>query len=200
MRGGLAAAALAAALAACAEKPPPPQQALFVVLPNPDGSAGAITIEDPQNPVLLDKPYAAGEVRGGRAAAVAIDEAKVQQTFGAALAARPIMPVHFTLYFVSNSDTLKPESEAQYTAVFADLKQRAAYRIEVIGHTDTLGDKTYNQALSLKRAEAIKARLVSDGIDGDSISTAGRGPLDLAVKTADQVSEVRNRRVEITVR
>ena len=95
----------------------------------------------------------------------------------AALAARPILPTHFTLYFVSNTDSLKPESRDQYTAVFADLKRRAAYRVEVIGHTDTLGDKDYNQALSLKRAEAIKARLVHDGLDAASISTAGRGPI-----------------------
>jgi outer membrane protein OmpA-like peptidoglycan-associated protein len=187
---------LGLALAGCAAK----QQALFVVLPNADGGAGAITIEDPQNPVLLDKPYAAGELRGGHAAPVAMDEAKVQQTFGTALAARPILPAHFTLYFVSNSDTLKPESVAQYAAVFADLKRRPVYQVEVVGHTDTLGERRYNQNLSLERAESIKAKLVHDGLDGGAISTAGRGPLDLAVPTADQVSEVRNRRVEITVR
>jgi len=186
-------------LAACAQKPPP-QQALFVVLPNPDGSSGAVTILDPQNPVLLDKPYAAGEVRGGHAAAVAMTETQVQQAFGPALAARPILPAHFRLYFLSNSDRLKPDSAAEYAAVFADLKQRPVYEVEVIGHTDTLGDKEFNQALSLKRAEAIKARLVHDGLNGASITTAGRGPLDLAVPTADQVSEARNRRVEITVR
>ncbi len=42
------------------------RQSLFVVLPNPDGSSGAVTIEDGQKSVVLDQPYAAGEVRGGR--------------------------------------------------------------------------------------------------------------------------------------
>jgi outer membrane protein OmpA-like peptidoglycan-associated protein len=46
----------------------------------------------------------------------------------------------------------------------------------------------------------IRARLVHDGISTGSISVAGRGQLDLAVKTADQVAEPKNRRVEITVR
>jgi outer membrane protein OmpA-like peptidoglycan-associated protein len=192
----LAALSLAALLAGCAAR----QDALFVVLPNPDGSAGAVTIQDPKGPVLLDKPYAAGEMRGGRAAAVPVTADQVQQVFGAALAARPILPAHFRLYFISDSELLTKESLAAYQAVFGDLKQRKAYQVEVVGHTDTLGDKTYNQALSLKRAIAIKDRLVHDGLDSGSISTAGRGPLDLAVPTADQVSEPRNRRVEITVR
>jgi outer membrane protein OmpA-like peptidoglycan-associated protein len=194
----LATLLLAASLAGCST--PPAQQALFVVLPNPDGTSGAVTILDPDHPVLLDKPYAAGEVRAGHAAPVAVTDAQVTATFGPALAARPILPAHFRLYFVSNTDTLKHESEADYASVFADLKRRPVYQVEVIGHTDTLGDKTYNQALSLKRAEAIKARLVHDGLVADAIVTAGRGPLDPAIPTADQVSELRNRRVEITVR
>ncbi len=52
----------------------------------------------------------------------------------------------------------------------------------------------------MSRAEMIRDRLVHDGISPKSISVAGRGQLDLAVKTADQVAEPKNRRVEITVR
>jgi OOP family OmpA-OmpF porin len=52
----------------------------------------------------------------------------------------------------------------------------------------------------MSRAEMIRDRLVHDGINPKSISVAGRGSLDQAVKTADQVTEPRNRRVEITVR
>jgi outer membrane protein OmpA-like peptidoglycan-associated protein len=187
---------VAAALAACTSA----RQDLFVVLPNPDGSAGAITVQDGKNSVLLDKPYAAGEVRGGTAAPVSVDASQVQQIFGPAIAARPVLPAHFRLYFISDSDNLTPASQAQYQAVFADIKRRGVYEVEVIGHTDTLGDKTYNQQLSLRRAKALRDQLVKDGLTGTSISVAGRGQLDPAVKTADQVSEPRNRRVEITVR
>ena len=70
----------------------------------------------------------------------------------------------------------------------------------MIGHTDTLGTQEHNQQLSMSRAEMIRDRLVHDGLSPKSISVAGRGKLDLAVKTADQVAEPRNRRVEITVR
>lgn len=192
----LAAVLAAAALAACSA---PQRQELFVVLPNPDGSAGSVTVESGSSSVVLDKPYAASEVRGGAAAPIAVDAAQVQQVFGQTIAARPILPAHFRLYFISDSDVLTPASQIQYRDVFEDIKRRPVYQVTVIGHTDTLGDKTYNQQLSLNRAKAIREQLVKDGLTGQSISVAGRGELDLAVKTADQVSEPRNRRVEITV-
>jgi len=182
-------------LASCSSR-----QSLFVVLPNPDGSSGAVTIEDGQKSVVLDQPYAAGEVRGGVAAPVKVDQPQVQQIFGNALAAQPILPSHFVLYFEKDSDTLTPESQRQYQAVFADIKRRNVYEVEVIGHTDTMGTQAHNQQLSMSRAEMIRDRLVHDGISPKSISVAGRGSLDLAVRTADQVAEPRNRRVEITVR
>jgi outer membrane protein OmpA-like peptidoglycan-associated protein len=182
-------------LASCSSR-----QSLFVVLPNPDGSSGAVTIEDGQKSVVLDQPYAAGEVRGGAAAPVKIDQAQVQQIFGNALAAQPILPSHFVLYFERDSDTLTPESQRQYQGVFEDIKRRTVYEVEVIGHTDTMGTQAHNQRLSMSRAEMIRDRLVHDGISPKSISVAGRGSLDLAVRTADQVAEPRNRRVEITVR
>jgi outer membrane protein OmpA-like peptidoglycan-associated protein len=182
-------------LASCSSR-----QSLFVVLPNPDGSSGAVTIEDGQKSVVLDQPYAAGEVRGGVAAPVKVDQSQVQQIFSNALAAQPVLPSHFVLYFEKDSDILTPESQRQYQAVFADIKRRSVYEVEVIGHTDTLGTVPHNQQLSMSRAEMIRDRLVHDQISPKSISVAGRGQLDLAVKTADQVAEPKNRRVEITVR
>jgi outer membrane protein OmpA-like peptidoglycan-associated protein len=183
-------------LAGCASR----QQALFVVLPNPGGGSGAVTVEANGQSVLLDQPYAAGSERSDKITASSSNSDQVQQVFGNALAAQPILPKHFTLYFVSNSDQLTPESVKVYQAVFEDIKRRPVYQVEVIGHTDTFASKEYNQRLSLQRAEAIKERLVHDGLDPKAISVAGRGELDLAVKTGPGVHEARNRRVEITVR
>src|SRR5215472_11681159 len=109
-------------LASCSSR-----QSLFVVLPNPDGSSGAVTIEDGQKSVELDKPYAAGEVRGGVAAPIKVDQGEVQQIFGNAIAAQPILPSHFVLYFEKDSNTLTPASQAQYQAVFDDIKRRPVY-------------------------------------------------------------------------
>jgi len=183
-------------LAACAQR----EQALFVVLPNSDGTSGAITVSDNQQSVVLDHPYAAGEERGDKIAAASSSPEQVQQVFGSAIAAQPILPSHFRLYFKNDTDVLTTESEQQYRNVFADIKRRPVYQVEVVGHTDTVGDKAYNQQLSLKRAAAIREQLVHDGLDPQSISIAGRGQLDPIVPTVDQTSEPRNRTVEITVR
>jgi outer membrane protein OmpA-like peptidoglycan-associated protein len=120
--------------------------------------------------------------------------------FREAFAAQPILPQHFRLYFISGSLELTPESVIAYHSVFDDIKRRPVYQVEVIGHTDTVGDLRMNQKLSLDRAAAIRNRLVGDGIEPDAISIAGRGKLDPIVPTGDGVPEPRNRSVVITVR
>jgi OmpA-OmpF porin, OOP family len=183
-------------LAGCAQR----QQGLFVVLPNPDGTSGAITVSEGQNSVVLDRPYAAEEVKNDELEPTTSDSAQVQQVFGSALAAQPILPEHFRLYFLKDSDVLTTVSQQQYKNVFADIKRRPVYQVEVIGYTDTLGEQPHNQQLSLKRAATLRDELVRDGLNPDSITIAGRGELDPAVPTGPQVAEPRNRRVEITVR
>ena len=70
----------------------------------------------------------------------------------------------------------------------------------VIGHTDTVGSLAYNDKLSLARAERLRDMLVELGIPAERIHVAGRGKRELLVPTEDNVSEPRNRRVEINVR
>jgi outer membrane protein OmpA-like peptidoglycan-associated protein len=178
-----------------------PRQALFVVLPNAEGGGvGAITVEDGKTVTTLDQPYATAESRAGSTVTGGETQGNINVIFRSAMAARPILPHHFRLYFILGSDALTPESQAAYRAMFDDTKQRPAYEIEVIGFTDTVGDLQYNQALSLRRAAAIRDTLIRDGLDRQAISIAGRGKRDLLVATADQIPEPRNRRVEITVR
>ena len=177
-----------------------PRQALFVLLPNAEGGGvGAITVDDGKTMTALDRPYAVAESRAGTIAPTAETQENIGVIFRSAIAAQPILPHHFRLYFILGSSELTPESKVAYRAVFDD-KQRPVYEIEVIGFTDTLGDLPYNQALSLARAAVIRSVLVRDGLDRQAISIAGRGKRDLLVPTADQTPEPRNRRVEITVR
>jgi outer membrane protein OmpA-like peptidoglycan-associated protein len=178
------------------------QQELYVVLPNADGrpGSGAITVSDGKTTTALDQPFAAAELRQGGAARIDLGEGNAHAIFNQAKTARPILPHRFRLYFMLGSDELTPESLAAYRGVFEDVKARLAYEVEVIGHTDTLGDQPYNQQLSMARAGAIRGRLVGDGFAAGDIAIAGRGKLDLLVPTGDQVAEPRNRRVEILVR
>jgi outer membrane protein OmpA-like peptidoglycan-associated protein len=178
-----------------------PRQALFVVLPNAEGGGvGAITVEEGKTATTLDQPYATAESRAGSTAPVEESRGNISVIFRSAIAAQPILPHHFRLYFIVGSAELTPESKLAYRAVFDDTKQRPVYEIEVIGFTDTVGNLPYNQALSLSRASAIRDGLVRDGLDRQTISIVGRGKHDLLVPTPDQTPEPRNRRVEITVR
>jgi outer membrane protein OmpA-like peptidoglycan-associated protein len=173
---------------------------LFVVLPGEEGRAGAITVDDGKTVTTLDQPYAAAESRAGSSEPVDESRGNIGVIFRHAIAAQPILPHHFRLYFILGSNRLTSESAIAYRLVFNDIEQRPVYQVEVIGYTDTLGDLPSNRALSLSRATAIRAALVRDGVDRGAISVAGRGKLDLLVPTPDHVAEPGNRRVEITVR
>lgn len=178
-----------------------PRQALFVVLPNAEGNGvGAITVEEGKTVTTLDQPYATAESRAGSSAPVEESRGDINLIFRRAIAAQPILPHHFRLYFTPGGDELTRESKLAYRTVFDDTKQRPVYEIEVVGFTDTVGDLPSNQALSLRRAAAIRDALVRDGLDRQAIAIAGRGKRDLLVPTPDQTPEPRNRRVEITVR
>ena len=186
-------------LAACAE--PPRQGTLVVVLPEADGGVGRVDVARGDDTIVLDQARAAASVdtRGG-VAATSLDEAGVETNFGAALAAQPVPPRTFTLYFEFDSDALTPDSQTTFEQVFEDISARGHYEVTVVGHTDTLAEPAYNQELSLGRAGQIRDLLVERGIPAAAITAFGRGEYDLLVATADNVAEPLNRRVEITVR
>ena len=75
-------------------------------------------------------------------------------------------------------------------------------RIEVNGYTDTSGTAKYNLGLSIRRANAVKAELIKDGVPANAITTKGFGddPAHLLVPTGPGVREPQNRRVEIIIR
>ena len=82
----------------------------------------------------------------------------------------------------------------------ADNSTRVQYtRIQVNGYTDTSGTPKYNQGLSVRRAQAVAAELVKDGVPRNAISIQGFGETHLLVPTGPGVREPQNRRVEIII-
>ena len=73
-------------------------------------------------------------------------------------------------------------------------------RIEVNGYTDTSGTPQYNQGLSIRRAKAVEAQLIADGVPANAITIQGFGDTRLLVPTGPGVREPQNRRVEIIIR
>ena len=188
------------AIAALAIAMQPTAQDRVVLLPGPDGKVGAVNIKTAGGERLLDQAYAAvvADSRGG-IETVHEDAATVRERFGAALAAQPLRPVSFVVYFVSGTDELTAESRPMLDQAKTEVARRPAAEIVVIGHTDRVGSDADNDALSLKRAESVGAALLAAGVSS-SIDTAGRGEREPLITTADEVAEPRNRRVEINVR
>ena len=191
----VAALALAALLAACAT-----QQGSVVLLPDKDGKDTAVVVTQGTTQVPLTQPYAAAKLTSGGPQAYQSSAQEVQTTYAAALAARPLPPAQFTLYFVEGKDEFTEESKKIIDGVFAEIAKRPVPDVVVIGHTDKVGTDVFNDALSRQRAEVVRNALLARGIAVDKVVTIGRGKRDPVVPTAEGVAEARNRRVEIQVR
>jgi outer membrane protein OmpA-like peptidoglycan-associated protein len=193
---------LAALLAAGCACKAPVTPALFVVVPSPhNGHVGSIVVSRGDDSRVINTAYGAQRLTGdGTVVASTVTESEVRGTFGPALEALPGRPISYMLYFLEGKDELTDESRTELAKVMAELKRRPLPDIVVIGHTDTVGGLAYNDKLSLARAERMREMLVAMGIPAGQVLAAGRGKRELLVPTEDNVSEPRNRRVEINVR
>jgi len=186
-------------LGACAATPKSAD--LIVLAPDREGKVGAVVVTSAQGVSTLNEAYAAARVEeGGAVMPLKVSESEVKQIFAGALAARPARPVSFQLYFIEGTDEYTSESKAVVEGFFAEITRRRAPDVTVIGHTDRVGRIEDNDALSLKRAQRVRSDLIHRGVPAQSIGAAGRGEREPLVRTADNVSEPRNRRVEISVR
>jgi len=189
---------IACLLAAVSQQRTPTEQ--ITLLPSQDGRASAVIITTAGVDTVLDQPYQTAAIDSKGAIVSAGNGADIGNRYASTLTAMPQRAAVFTLYFVTDTDALVPESAARLADIKAQLASRPAPEIIVIGHTDTVAKQGYNDELSLRRAATVKQMLVEVGIDADRIAVQGRGKRELLVPTADGVDEPRNRRVEIRVR
>jgi len=101
--------------------------------------------------------------------------------------------------FKTNSDVLLPASLPKLDAVAELMKSHPDYKLTIDGYTDNTGASDYNHSLSLKRAEAAKARLIEDGIDASRITTHGYGEERPIATNDTPEGRAKNRRVEFLV-
>lgn len=175
---------------------------LIVLAADPgENESGSAVISNQWGVVELTSAGAVANVLSGKAPAPSMmSDADVTRIFGDSFASLPLAPQSSVLHFRFESDQLTPESAALLPSVVASVVSRPAPEVLIVGHTDTAGEPRTNLELGLNRANAVLGMLVAAGLDPSLAEVASYGESVLLVPTPDGTAELRNRRVEITVR
>ena len=102
-------------------------------------------------------------------------------------------------FFDFDKSVLKPEGKAKLDDLVGKVQGINLEVIIAVGHTDSIGTDAYNQKLSVKRSEAVKAYLVSKGIEKNRVYTEGKGEKQPVADNKTKEGQAKNRRVEIEV-
>jgi OOP family OmpA-OmpF porin len=102
-------------------------------------------------------------------------------------------------FFDFDKSVLKPEGKAKLDDLVSKVKGINLEVIIAVGHTDSIGTDAYNQKLSVRRSEAVKAYLVSKGIEKSRVYTEGKGEKQPVADNKTKEGRAKNRRVEIEV-
>ncbi len=102
-------------------------------------------------------------------------------------------------FFDFDKSVLKPEGKAKLDDLISKVKDINLEVVIAVGHTDSIGTDAYNQALSMRRSEAVKAYLVSHGIEKNRVYTEGKGEKQPVADNKTREGRAKNRRVEIEV-
>ena len=102
-------------------------------------------------------------------------------------------------FFDFDKSVLKPEGRAKLDDLVGKIQGINLEVIIAVGHTDSVGSDAYNQRLSVRRAEAVKAYLVTKGIERNRVYTEGKGEKQPVADNRTAEGRAKNRRVEIEV-
>jgi OOP family OmpA-OmpF porin len=102
-------------------------------------------------------------------------------------------------FFDFDKSVLKAEGKAKLDDLVGKVKGINLEVIIAVGHTDSVGADAYNQKLSVKRSDAVKAYLVSKGIEKNRVYTEGKGEKQPVADNKTSAGRSKNRRVEIEV-
>ena len=173
-----------------------------VLLPDADGRTGSVIVKAESGQQSVSTAFGSASVnRRGSIHTTNEDAGQVQQRYAATLAARPLAPVSFMVFFEFGSAVdIAPVFQPTLDRLKAAIGAYPAAEVTVIGHTDRVGTLESNDVLSVKRAETVRDLILQAGLQPTLLEVAGRGEREPLVPTADEVPEVQNRRVEINLR
>ena len=176
---------------------------MIVLIPDPDGNVGKLVVANEGGQQVLSEANQSVKTTDRKvspSAVTKLSDDKIRSTFAEALAARPVPPSTYILYFLSDSKELTVESKALLPKIIQTIQERGSTDIVISGHTDKVGEREYNYTLSRDRAKAVYEILVASGAVPANITVTSHGEGNPLIKTADNVSEPRNRRVEVVIR
>jgi len=198
-RLALVATALSAALLAACSAPPTTR---VVLLPQADSTPSAVIVRaNNDDERTLSEPYQRATARARGAPVVdQADAARLQAENPALFELLPPPVLSYTVYFDIGGAVLTGSSQIAMNEALKAALARSGGEIVVTGHTDTVGSPPRNDELSRRRAEQVRQLFLARGFPAHRVEVVGRGERDLAIPTADEVEEPRNRRVAIEVR
>jgi len=179
---------------------------MIVLLPDPDGKVGTITVTTNGGSQVVDKAgyvIEIEEINKAPDAPKPVNENEMNEVFRAALSAQPDPSnrfLLFILYFEHDTTKFTHESKGLFPEFLKTIKNRKPNEVYVVGHTDMVGTEAYNIKLSSKRARYVKDLLVSNGIKPGTFFVSYYGKSRPLVPTKNDVPEPRNRRVEVIIR
>ena len=104
----------------------------------------------------------------------------------------------YGIYFDFDKSDVKPESDPTLKEISKLLSENPKLKLYIVGHTDNVGDFSYNMKLSQSRAEAVVNALVSKyNVDKSRLTAAGVGPLAPVTTNDTEEGKAKNRRVEL---
>jgi outer membrane protein OmpA-like peptidoglycan-associated protein len=103
------------------------------------------------------------------------------------------------ILFDVDSDALRPAARENLKNLAGNLQKYRRTNVLLVGHTDSTGSESYNQALSNRRASAAALFLASQGLTRPRVETAGRGELEPVASNDNERDRQRNRRVEVAI-
>lgn len=148
-----------------------------ITLPLPEQKQMLITVEDNK----IDTTYVTMDAKAG------------------AIRQEPYAFEKITLrfHFEFNSADIDDESEAFLSDLSKTLLEDKNLKLKIVGHTDNRGSVSYNEKLSLRRAESVKKHLLKTGVDPTRVETEGKGMMEPIVENDSDENRAKNRRVQI---